>query len=514
MKSIRGFVDRHPYASVFLIAFLVRAAVAVLFSEVFAGRFVSDDTTYSNMAKAVAADATDTWDPYTLGLFNRTITFVGPLALIYRVFGPVELWGQLFVALAGAGTAALAAKLVGEFATRGWALAVGAGVAFFPSQIVWSSVLLKDPLVWLVVAGIAVLVAVMNRASGMRVFGYLAGAGVLLSLLAHLRDHSFLIACWALMVAALSGVRTGRPQRLAGAFVVALVLPWMFDMGPLGIDYVRDQESLAVRRAQNARYANTAFVEAIAPAEEQPSKPVPPEDLVESDGVIDQLDLTQAEKRAIAYVTLREREDVTPQEVAEALDLPVDVVETPPPPQKAEDFREIARDVAIRQPTTEPEETAPTEDEVEAQDVTADLAHLPLGLFVMLMEPVPWESGGSLALRLARWEMIFWYPALVAAMLGLVAARRFLGQLVFPILFGGGILLVAGLTEGNIGTAYRHRGEFVWIVIVLAAVGAKWLVDRRTQHEAIVRSSNAPATLETARPRDTTQSRKDPVGTP
>jgi hypothetical protein len=49
----------------------------------------------------------------------------------------------------------------------------------------------------------------------------------------------------------------------------------------------------------------------------------------------------------------------------------------------------------------------------------------------------------------------------------------------FPILVGGGILVMYALTEGNIGTAYRHRGEFVWVVAILGSSGLDRLVARR-----------------------------------
>ena len=32
-----------------------------------------------------------------------------------------------------------------------------------------------------------------------------------------------------------------------------------------------------------------------------------------------------------------------------------------------------------------------------------------------------------------------------------------------------------GLSEGNLGTAFRHRGEIVWAVAILAAWGARSL---------------------------------------
>ena len=42
-------------------------------------------------------------------------------------------------------------------------------------------------------------------------------------------------------------------------------------------------------------------------------------------------------------------------------------------------------------------------------------------------------------------------------------------MLAFPVLAGAATLAMYGLTEGNLGTAYRHRGEFVWVVALLDA---------------------------------------------
>ncbi len=66
------------------------------------------------------------------------------------------------------------------------------------------------------------------------------------------------------------------------------------------------------------------------------------------------------------------------------------------------------------------------------------------------------------------------------ALVGLLGAWQHRRALAFPVLAGGAILVMYGLTEGNLGTAYRHRGEFVWVVALLAAVGAERLAVWRT----------------------------------
>jgi hypothetical protein len=106
----------------------------------------------------------------------------------------------------------------------------------------------------------------------------------------------------------------------------------------------------------------------------------------------------------------------------------------------------------------------------------ADVTHIPAGVSAVLLEPFPWQSGGSLALNLARIESVLWYAILALAVLGVTRLRRLdLRVMAFPLLAGGLALLMYALTEGALGTAYRHRGELVYVVAILAAYGAAWL---------------------------------------
>jgi hypothetical protein len=102
------------------------------------------------------------------------------------------------------------------------------------------------------------------------------------------------------------------------------------------------------------------------------------------------------------------------------------------------------------------------------------------------LRPWPWEAAaGSLGLNLARLENLVWYPLLVLALLGLTSVWRHRRVLVFPALCCGAILAMYGLTEGNLGTAFRHRSEVVWIVALLATLGLERLVAwRRTRRPA------------------------------
>ncbi len=118
-----------------------------------------------------------------------------------------------------------------------------------------------------------------------------------------------------------------------------------------------------------------------------------------------------------------------------------------------------------------------------ANDVGGVIRHLPCGLPAAVLRPYPWESGGSLGLNLARVEALAWYPLLALSLFGLTKAWPVRRTLAFPVLASVGSLLVYASVEGNLGTAYRHRGELVWGVALLAALGAQTLASRHDRTE-------------------------------
>jgi hypothetical protein len=110
--------------------------------------------------------------------------------------------------------------------------------------------------------------------------------------------------------------------------------------------------------------------------------------------------------------------------------------------------------------------------------LATDLSHLPRGLSVMLLEPYPWDTNRNMRVVFAKIDTILWYPILGLALVGLAQVKNHPRVLVFPTLSGAGMLMGYALAEGNLGTAFRHRGELVWIVALLATFGARSLWER------------------------------------
>ena len=438
-----SFISRHPYASVFIIALIPRLLLVAV--NGFFEDFVLDDAMYDRLAREMAAGEISNWDDFTYSLYWRTATFLVPVTALYKLLGPNIIFGQLLVALVGASVAIVVLKLALEVVEAKWAIAAGLVIALLPSQAFWSAQLMKDAPVWLVLTLLALAVAVANRSTGSRLIVAGVGAAVGLMALAFLREHTLVVASWAVVLASLAGVSAQRLPRIAGAVVLCLFIPWFVaDIGPAGSDLVTNAGSLGKIRFKMAKGANTAIV-----------------------------DTTPGGTEAELNEVVLERKTIE-EEIAEVAASPPPGVD---PEEEVDQLKERLAALIEKQERIQGSAGANLAEEEAALE--PDIQHIPRGLSVMLLEPFPVPFSGSMSLRLARLESLLWYPLVALAAIGLWRARSRLRSLAFPIVAGGGILVMYALTEGNVGTANRHRGELVWIVTLLAAFGASILAARR-----------------------------------
>lgn len=390
-EGLRGLVARHPLLAIFLIALAVRLFTAAVLIPAFGSSLILDDEGYLNMAVQAATGRTGEWSPFAYALYRATATFLVPITAIYYVVGPVEIAGQVFVALCGSGVVVLVFRLARGMLPWPYVLVPVGIVALLPSQVLWSSALLKDAVVWLLLCAIAALTVRVLNETGLELVVCLGAICVLMFLLGHTRFHTLIIAAWAFGFATLLGRRDELVPRLIGALSILMLVPWAVGLGFAGFDFIANAGSLERYRLAQSR-GNSAIID----------------------------------------------------------------------PDSESDQRERDGSRTPRSPTS-----------ADGDGLPADIRHLPRGLSVMLLEPYPWQSGDTPHFNLARVEAVLWYPVLVLAVLGLSQIGRHVRRLAFPLLAGGGSLLVAALTEGNVGTAFRHRGEFVWVIALLAGLGAQ-----------------------------------------
>ena len=155
MAGASSAAESHPVALPFAVALVVRVVAAAGITAFQHGYLFPDESGYVGFGRLAASGqltpATDSG--YGEQLFHQAASFMWPVTVLFKMFGPhvivVALWAGLFGAL----TAALVAALACRALSHGWSALAGLTVAVFPSQILWSSVVLRESMVWAGLAG-------------------------------------------------------------------------------------------------------------------------------------------------------------------------------------------------------------------------------------------------------------------------------------------------------------------------------------------------------------------------
>lgn len=431
---LRSGIDaatRQPILFVAALALAARVVVAVVSFLVNDRGVVPDELQYLGLAASVAnGNGADAWYPgYGAALFESTWTFMAPLATLAEVTTsrlPAQLWVAAWGVAVAAGTAALAVRLG---VSRRLALGAGLVVALMPSQVLWSSIVLRESMIWTALLVIGLACAHLVAGSSWRWFAVPALA---LVALAHLRSHVAAAAAVALLVASWIGPRTGRVVRGAALTGVAVLCPMISGLGPLGLGLIFDaQDNLTATQARLSLDAESGVdsAEVIVDSEGRPRRCSNDAD----DGS------TDAGAEALA-----DREPM----FIDSDGTRVEVICSP-------------NGVLL---VLEPGGSL--------------LARGMRGLGTNLFEPLPWSPASSRMSRLASLENPLWYVLYVGAAVGVVEAlRRRILATAFPAMVAITTIGSSSLAQGNVGTAFRHRSEVLWVLAVFAALA----LDRRSR---------------------------------
>ena len=409
-----------------------------------------------------------------------------PLVALFWLFGPVRIVAQLFAVLLGALAAAATAAVAGRVLRRSYALAAGLIVALFPSQVLWSSLVLRESLIWAGLAGIALVVVYSQRSSSVvRILGSTLVAGLLFWVLANTRIQTAALALWCMFPALLFG-RGRRVVRALSAIGVLVVAPLVIGMG-MGAATFAEQTifRLGFSHATLSVNAQSSFM----------SEPDPVE--VSEPDQLSQPDPGEETQPGLVWEGSRWPGQLESGEEAE----PGLVVET------------TGSTVVAFQRITGVECKAHLEQELgETQQILyvsdrlldrlrrelvcisdgqggailvdntlgANLSRLPRGLFNTMVRPLPWEIELSSPEKFgAGLESPLWLVLYGLSGYCIWKRRKRLASMVFPVLMAGGIAMSGAVTHGNLGTAFRHRGQVVFALAILSAGGLQAIADRR-----------------------------------
>ena len=483
--SVVRWVKTHPILFVAAAAAVARLGFALasfLFGETY---LIPDEVQYVGLASYVArGDTAEDWfRGYGQSLYDNTWVFTAPLTFLFKLFGPSRIVGQLWAAGFGVACAALATRLT-MYATRRWlAIAAGLVVALLPSQVLWSSVVLRESLIWAFLALVAVAVTYGARAEGWPAWASVGVATGALLALGYLRPQTLLAAAWVWPVAVVLAGGTRRFLRAGSAIVLALLVPLVAGLGLGGWNLVvRAVPALSATRTNFALDAESAFTPTTLLAGPTTTEPPTSGDAGDTGDPTDGSLGPPTPGGTGRPSGGQGRPDQAPGS-GEGLPVsPEDSGHDDSGPGGAGDGQSEEDGTGSRVPSHIPEGPV-----VRGSDGSlyyadgsfgANLTQGVGGVVASTFRPWPWESADSIALKLAGLENLAWYLLYAFAAVGLIAGVRKMDVAAFPVLLVGAIIAIAGLTQGNLGTAFRHRGQILWCIAVMAALGVDWLLRR------------------------------------
>ena len=441
-NAVAVMID-HPVLTSFLVALGVRVVFAVSSSLLHEGVLIPDEGQYLTVAMTASEGrlTSEFWLGYGQSLFASTRTFMWPLTALFWVFGPFRIVGQILAAVFGAATAAASAGLAGRFLRRPFTLAAGLTVALFPSQILWSSVVLRESLIWAGLAAMALVVGYSQQSdSRSRIVLSAMLLGLLFVAMVWLRVQTAVLALWCICPALLLGGGR-RAVRFLSAICLLVVVPWLVGLGPGAFGFADAAANrLGISRSYMSLSADSSFVEAV------------PDSVLADSGVV--------------------------EAVPDSLLACVDQLNRN---RGGDSGTGNVRRFMIDRPSGEWVCISDSSGKILIVDnrLITSVKRVPGGLLDTLIRPLPWEASQNLGVLFAQLESILWVPMYALAIYGVWIHRKRYRLLAFPALLVLLIGLSGAVSHGNLGSAFRHRGQMLFALAVLAMGGVQAIVDAR-----------------------------------
>ena len=495
----------HPVLSSFVVALSIRVAFAVVSGLLHDGLLISDEGQYLLLAQMRAEGelTPQFWAGYGQALFGSTRTFMWPVTALFWIFGPFRILAQLVAALFGAFTAAAAASLAIRVLRPKFALVAGLVVALFPSQILFSSVGLRESLIWAGLATMAVVVIDSQRSiSSGRIILSMTCVGFLFLGLLWLRPQTAICALWCACPALVFG-RDHRFGRAALAVCVLAVLPWIAGLGIAGVDFGESAlKRMGLSRGYMSVSADSRFGDELVPFVLPPSSlaasgtlPVvlPPSSLAASGTLPVRSAGEIARQPEPSQSHLLERQ-------AAVMDQCVELVlhhDGPPTALPSEEGsrrglgdgkplleRKAGDWACIYIPAGAGSGISPGPILIDNR-ISTSILRIPFGLYDTLIRPLPWEESADRFRSLAGIETVLWLVLYGLAAYGTWMHRERCREIWFPVTLVALLALGGAVTHGNLGTSYRHRGQLLAMLAVLAVGGLQALIDGRRDTRAV-----------------------------
>ncbi len=267
LDRVRSWAICHPLLCVFVIALTARLSFALVIAITRGGALFPDDYGYLIMAKEFGLGQTQDWELFNWwGLWKINSGFLWPTSLIFRLFGFHPILAQILTALCGAMVAMAVTAIVRRYTSTASALFSGLVVALLPSQILWSSLFLKDAYSWMALCLLGLVHGWWSKqVSNGRFYQGLLALACLSYFLSHLRVHTFVVGCIAGLGAVLFTSGSRRPMRAVSIFLLLLFLPLTVGDSYFGADTISLGSNLDGLRTNMALGARTSIFDTTDP---------------------------------------------------------------------------------------------------------------------------------------------------------------------------------------------------------------------------------------------------------
>ena len=122
--------------------------------------------------------------------------------------------------------------------------------------------------------------------------------------------------------------------------------------------------------------------------------------------------------------------------------------------------------------------------DVDVSTAGGAISVIPLGLVYLLFAPFPWQLV-NLRQSITLPEMVVWWCVFPLMVLGLWFTIKYRLRQALPVLLFSTMLTLAySVLQGNVGTAYRQRGQLLVFYFMFVAVGYVLLKERREESKA------------------------------
>ena len=128
--------------------------------------------------------------------------------------------------------------------------------------------------------------------------------------------------------------------------------------------------------------------------------------------------------------------------------------------------------------------------------------YFPKGLFNTLVRPLPWnfhsgvgtytegQLSRAVTIGAGLESILLWFPLYGLSVYGLWAMRHHHRRLLYLFLTAAGLIVSGAVTHGNLGTAFRHRGQMLFVLAILAAGGIQAFVEARSKPSRLTPSTH------------------------